>query len=398
MEILFLKGNSGHSLLGLGAKAKFRMEDEDVSALDDFLASHKGEWIFTALSYDLKENLHGLASHNRDRIEFPKALLVIPETVLRISGWESEVVAGTLTPEQEAIVAKLVNDLEQDSALERELIPTTSKTNYISQVNKLKDQLQYGSIYEVNYCQEYYLDNALIENEVAFFHRLESLTDTPFSAYWRVDEFSVFCASPERFLERKGNILRSQPIKGTIKRGQSHEEDEALKEELLNNPKERAENVMIVDLVRNDLSQLATKGSVKVDELFGIYSFQTVHQMISTISCTQRDGLRFSEILKATFPMGSMTGAPKISAMKHIEEHEDFKRGLYSGSLGYIAPNGDFDLNVVIRSIICNREKKTINCPVGSAITIRSEAEAEYEECRVKIHSFLGRLSLLEQK
>ena len=195
--------------------------------------------------------------------------------------------------------------------------------------------------------------------------------------------------SPERFIQRKGNKLSSSPIKGTSKRGKDVAEDEHLKKLLYNDPKERSENVMIVDLVRNDLSKLALDNTVKVDELFGIHTFETVHQMISTISCEVPTKTTFSEILHATFPMGSMTGAPKVSAMKLIEKHEDFKRGLYSGSVGLMAPNGDFDFNVVIRSLLYNYKNQYLSCAVGSAITIKATPEDEFNECMLKAQKLI---------
>jgi para-aminobenzoate synthetase component 1 len=146
---------------------------------------------------------------------------------------------------------------------------------------------------------------------------------------------------------------------------------------------------MIVDLVRNDLSQIAAKDSVKVDELCAIYSFETVHQMISKISCELDNSVGFTAILEACFPMGSMTGAPKIAAMQQIEAHEDFKRGLYSGSIGLIEPNGDFDFNVVIRSLLYNRNSQYLSCAVGSAITIGANAEDEYQECLLKAEKLI---------
>jgi para-aminobenzoate synthetase component 1 len=191
-------------------------------------------------------------------------------------------------------------------------------------------------------------------------------------------------ASPERFLMMDGDKLVSQPIKGTIKRGENSEDDERLKRELFSSDKERTENVMIVDLVRNDLSRIAKRASVKVDELFGIYSFRQVHQMISTVSCEVKDGITFTDIIKSTFPMGSMTGAPKVSAMKLIEEYESTKRGLYSGAVGYITPDGDFDFSVVIRSVMYNAENRYLSFMVGSAITAGCDAEKEYEECLLK--------------
>ncbi|MGB2088637.1 MAG: chorismate-binding protein, partial [Psychroflexus salarius] len=154
--------------------------------------------------------------------------------------------------------------------------------------------------------------------------------------------------------------------------------------QLATDPKELAENIMIVDLVRNDLSKLATKASVKVDELCRIYTFEQVHQMISTISCELKPNIDFTSILEATFPMGSMTGAPKIEAMKLAEAYETTKRGLYSGSIGYITPNGDFDFNVVIRSLLYNAKRAYLSYMVGSAITDQSIPENEYQECLLK--------------
>ena len=236
---------------------------------------------------------------------------------------------------------------------------------------------------------KFYAENVQIEHPAEVYFKLNEITQAPFSCYISMPDFEVFCGSPERFIKKQSNKLISQPIKGTSKRGKSKQEDVGLKSILLNDPKERAENVMIVDLVRNDLSRIAKKNSVSVDELFGIYTFETVHQMISTISCEIEDSITFTDILKATFPMGSMTGAPKHSAMQLIEKHEDFQRGLYSGSIGYIAPNGDFDFNVVIRSLIYNTKNKYLSCPVGGAITIQSKPEAEYDECNTKVQSIL---------
>jgi para-aminobenzoate synthetase component I len=215
------------------------------------------------------------------------------------------------------------------------------------------------------------------------------LTKAPFSSFLQFDDFSAFCGSPERFLQKKGDVLRSEPIKGTSKRGKTDEEDEQLKNNLQNDAKERSENIMVVDLVRNDLSKIAIKDSVKVEELCALYSFKTVHQLISTITCTVEEKTSFTDIIKATFPMGSMTGVPKIKAMQIIEEFESFKRGLYSGSIGYIMPNGDFDFNVVIRSLLYNKKEKYLSCSVGGAITSLSSAQEEYKECLVKVKRIL---------
>lgn len=191
-------------------------------------------------------------------------------------------------------------------------------------------------------------------------------------------------ASPERFLKRNGTHVVSQPIKGTARRAENMEEDEGLKEALRTDEKERSENIMIVDLVRNDLSHYASKGSVIVEELCKIYTFEQVHQMISTITASVALEIDSVDLIKSVFPMGSMTGAPKIAAMQLIEKLESTKRGLYSGAIGYFAPNGDFDFNVVIRSILYNAEKQFVSFSVGSAITARSVPEKEYEECLLK--------------
>ncbi len=238
-------------------------------------------------------------------------------------------------------------------------------------------------IYEVNFCQEFYAEDAKIDPLQTYLD-LNKISQSPFSCFYRLDDKYLMCASPERFMKKTGRKLVSQPIKGTIKRGATREEDDRLKNCLLNSPKEKSENVMIVDLVRNDLSRTAKKGSVKAEELYGIYTFRQVHQMISTISSELRDDVHFIDAIKNAFPMGSMTGAPKVRAMELIELYESTKRGLYSGAVGYITPEGDFDFNVVIRSILYNSTEKYVSFMAGGAITDKSMPENEYEECLLK--------------
>jgi para-aminobenzoate synthetase component 1 len=252
----------------------------------------------------------------------------------------------------------------------------------------LKQHIQSGDIYEINFCQEFFSE-ATQFNPLETYINLKQFSPTPFSAYYRSNHHYLICASPERFLMKKGNEVISQPIKGTIKRGTDIVEDEKLKKQLKNDEKERAENIMIVDLVRNDLSRIAKEGSVKVNELCKIYSYPQLHQMISTISAKVDKQLDFTEIIKACFPMGSMTGAPKIKAMELIEKYESFKRGLFSGSVGYITPEGDFDFNVVIRSLFYNSVNHYLSFMVGSAITAKSDPEKEYEECLLKAKGIL---------
>lgn len=277
----------------------------------------------------------------------------------------------------------------KDAALNEPFKARTPQSRYTLQFDQLKNALQRGDIYEVNYCQEFYAEQCSIERPIALFGRLNELTKAPHAAYFQTDGHYVLCASPERFIQKTGKLLRSEPIKGTAPRSKDQRQDAHFATSLQNNPKERAENIMIVDLVRNDLSQIATKNSVQVDELCQIYSFETVHQMISKISCELDQSVGFSEILKACFPMGSMTGAPKIAAMQQIEAHEDFKRGLYSGSIGLIDPDGDFDFNVVIRSLLYNRKTQYLSCAAGSAITIGANAEDEFQECLLKAEKLI---------
>jgi para-aminobenzoate synthetase component 1 len=258
-----------------------------------------------------------------------------------------------------------------------------SKKNYLEKVTGLLNHLHRGDIYEANFCMEFYAENSQI-NPQEKFEKLNAISQTPFAVYFKNNQHYLLSATPERYLRKQGNDLISQPIKGTAKRFLDKTEDEKSKQNLASDPKERAENIMITDLVRNDLSRTAQKGSVQVKELCGIYSFKQVHQMISTITSKLDPKHSLVEVLRLAFPMGSMTGAPKISVMKIIEELEETKRGLYSGAIGYYSPNGDFDFNVVIRSILYNQDKKYVSFSVGSAITSFSNPEKEYEECLLK--------------
>ena len=246
-----------------------------------------------------------------------------------------------------------------------------------------------GDIYEANYCMEYFAEQASI-NPLTVYSNLNTISQAPFSVFLKLDKQFLLSASPERYLKKIEQKVISQPIKGTAKRNENPEEDAALIERLKNDPKEQAENVMIVDLVRNDLSKTAIKNSVKVTEQCAIYSFKQVHQMISTIESEVDLDVSVAKLLKSTFPMGSMTGAPKVSAMQIIEKLENTKRGLYSGSVGYCTPNGDFDFNVIIRSILYNAQNKYLSFSVGSAITAASDVEKEYEECKLKANAMFS--------
>jgi para-aminobenzoate synthetase component 1 len=264
-----------------------------------------------------------------------------------------------------------------------------SQDNYEQRFEAIKEHIQQGDIYEMNFCHEFYAENAEI-NPFETYTKLNELTNAPFSTFYKNKENYILCGSPERYIKKEGDKIITQPIKGTAKRGKTEEEDEQIKLELSQNEKERSENIMIVDLVRNDLSKTAKRASVKVEELCKVYTFDTVHQMISTVISEIKKTTHPVEVLRTTFPMGSMTGAPKVESMKIIEELETTKRGVYSGAIGYFKPNQDFDFNVVIRSLLYNQKKKYLSFMVGGAITNKANAEDEYKETLLKAEAMIN--------
>ena len=348
---------------------------------------NKSDYIFGYFSYDLKNDIEDLKSENNDNLLFPalhffvpKNVLIINENILSIISKDS----SSDTIYNEIISQKLNNETVTKNMFK----PVFSKLEYIKTVEKIKNHIQLGDIYEANFCQEFYSKNTKIFPSNVF-SNLVKISPTPYSVYYKINNNYLMCSSLERFVTRKANKVISQPIKGTVRRDKDKAKDNELINQLKNDKKEVAENVMIVDLVRNDLSKFANKGTVKVEEMFGIYTFPQVHQMISTISAEITPELDSVDIIKNMFPMGSMTGAPKIRAMKLIEKYEKTKRGLYSGSVGYFTPNGDFDFNVVIRSLLYNSENEYLSFQVGGAITINSDPIKEYEECLVKAKGML---------
>jgi para-aminobenzoate synthetase component 1 len=267
----------------------------------------------------------------------------------------------------------------------------TPKNKYIEKVIQLKDHIQRGNIYEINYCIQFQAQNIEID-PLSVFTKLHGLAKAPYSALFKDGNEFIISASPELFLKKEGDHISTKPIKGTIKRGQNPEEDLRLKTELQNNIKERTENVMAVDVARNDLSVFAEKGSVHVNKLYTIETFETVHQMVSTVSCLIKKNTPFEKIIGSAFPMASMTGAPKLRAMQLIDEFEDFERNYYSGAMGIIDEKGDYTLSVIIRSIFYNQETKQLSIAVGGAITYLSDPEKEYEECLLKANALLKAL------
>lgn len=368
---------------GIGAKAVLRV-DEVGNAFEQLLGfyqQHKS-WLLGYFSYDLKNEVENLSSHNSDGLSFPALYFFVPQVLVLIK--ENTVTIACDNPQEawQNILAAPV--IETEGATTANFCAKVDKPTYIKKVEKLRKHIEEGDVYELNLCMEFFANNAEI-NPLNTYRSLQQISPVPFGAYCKLENnLYALCASPERFLMKQGTKLISQPIKGTAKRSKNNQQDEALKKELQNSEKERAENVMIVDLVRNDLARSAFTGTIKVEELFGIYSFAQVHQMISTISAHIRPEINSIEALKNAFPMGSMTGAPKVKAMELIEYFEESRRGLYSGTIGYITPDGNFDFNVVIRSLLYNHQKGYASYHVGSAITYDSNPEAEYDECILK--------------
>ncbi len=344
------------------------------------------DWLFGYLSYDLKNDTEALTSENFDGLHFPDLFFYQPKKLFLAKGNELEIRYLHFCDDEFEEDWKEIISLTTDFEVTAATLPIQQRISeeaYKQKVGKMLDYIHRGDLYEANFCMEFYAENAQID-PLDTFLKLNAISKPPFAVFFKNHKQFLLSASPERYLKKEGDTLISQPIKGTAKRFLDFVEDEKSKNELATNAKERAENIMITDLVRNDLSHTAQKGSVQVTELCGIYSFLQVHQMISTITSrldTQYTGV---DVLRFTFPMGSMTGAPKISVMKIIEELEETKRGLYSGAVGYFTPEGDFDFNVVIRSILYNQENKYLSFSVGSAITSLSVPEKEYQECLLK--------------
>ncbi len=391
--IAYLNSNDGTALLAFGEIDSLTIHSGiSLGLLDEFISKHADKYLFGCLNYNLKNEIESLTTRLEDHHNFPLVQFFVPTCVVKLDHENFEFLQGEKTNENfEFLNYFLEEETDQNfHDLSIDWKSRTRKDQYIQNILNLQKQIVQGNIYEVNYCQEFYAENVHIEYPLDFYFKLNEITKAPFSAFFQKNNNTIFCGSPERYLKRTNNKIISQPIKGTARRNTDSKTDSEIIRKLQTDPKERAENIMIVDLVRNDLSKIAVPNSVQVDELCGVYTFETVHQMISTISCDVAPSTSFVDIIKATFPMGSMTGAPKLRAMQLIDEFEDFSRGIYSGTIGYIAPNGDFDLNVVIRSMMYNTQTKYLSCPVGGAITLDSNPEKEFEECQTKIARILG--------
>lgn len=363
-----------------------------VQQLQEFI-SKRHNWIFGHLAYDLKNEIEQSDSSNADHVQFPDLFFFEPEILIRFD--KKEMIIESRGQDEQQILQEILAASESKPHANRSIpiLNRIQKHEYISIIEKLKQHILRGDCYEINFCQEFYAENVSID-PVAVYRELSVISPNPFSAFYRLNDQYLLCASPERFLQKRGNKIVSQPIKGTYRRMFDAHEDDQQRKKLFNSSKERSENVMVVDLVRNDLSKICGEGTVKPDELYGIYSFPQVHQMISTISGDLREDISFAEIIRATFPMGSMTGAPKKKVLELIEKYEKTKRGIFSGAVGYITPGNDFDFNVVIRSIMYNARNRYVSFQTGSAITFYSDAEKEWEECLLKAHALMQALNI----
>jgi len=391
-EVVFLDSNQYHQKyssydLVLAVDAFTSIKTDYENAFQDLYQyqSQTKDWLFGYLSYDLKNDTEALHSNNFDGLEFPDLFFFQPKKLFLIKENEVEIQYLRLCDDEIETdfdeILSITTITHHPSSIN--IKQRISKENYLSRVSKMLEHIHRGDIYEANFCMEFYAEKVQIK-PLEIYQKLNAISEPPFAVYFKNNFQYLLSASSERYLRKEGLKVISQPIKGTARRSFDVEQDEQLKSDLALNEKERSENIMIVDLVRNDLSHTATKGSVQVEELCQIYTFKQVHQMISTVVSEVENTTSPIEILRTTFPMGSMTGAPKISAMQIIEELEETKRGLYSGAVGYFTPTGDFDFNVVIRSVLYNANNQYLSFSVGSAVTSQAIPEMEYEECLLK--------------
>ncbi|MFZ4862832.1 anthranilate synthase component I family protein [Sphingobacterium sp. Mn56C] len=403
-QVCFLQSNGYsdaysalESILAVDARDTFTaMAGHAFMDLEDFKARYPKQWVLGFFGYDLKNEIERLHTSFDNPLDFPDAYFFVPKIVFKFYGDRVEIDAPSPMEIYHQVMV-----MDNTCALPEQhcspfspivLRKRMSKVAYFEAFAKMQHHIKRGDIYEVNLCQEFYAEKANID-PLATYRKLNLLSPTPFSTFFKLGDKYILSASPERFLAKRDQTLISQPIKGTAPRGKTIEEDERMKHTLQTNPKEIAENVMIVDLVRNDMTLSAQPGTVAAERKLEVHSFKQVHQLISTITCTQKNGLSPIAAIKNIFPPGSMTGAPKIRAMELCDNVELSRRGVYAGAVGYFAPNEDFDFNVVIRTLLYNKTRQYLSFHTGGALTFDAVAEDEYNECILKasaITSVLG--------
>ena len=397
-EISFFNSNGApdewgrfERVLAVKALHSFCADDDVLDQLQQFLVKHQCEFIPGFLSYDLKNEIENLRTSATDKLGFPAAYFFVPTITVRWAANQVQIQADDPVAVYQSICDTTIPQI--DATLDLHLRSRWTKEEYLDAFDKVQQHIQRGDIYEVNLCQEFFSENANI-SPIDIYLKLNAVSPTPFSNFFRVRHHFIMSASPERFLAKRKGKLISQPIKGTAKRGITKHEDQIIINRMLQSQKEIAENVMIVDLVRNDLTRSALPGTVEATRLFEIQSFKQVHQMISTITCTQDPKVPNMDVFRHTFPAGSMTGAPKIAAMRICDQIEDSKRGVYAGSIGYFDTlHDEFDFNVVIRSILYNQQEHYLSFHTGGAVTNQALAEQEYQECLLKASAILHALN-----
>jgi len=401
-EISFFNSNGApdewgrfESVLAVKALHSFCADDDVLDQLQQFLVKHQCEFIPGFLSYDLKNEIEDLHTSAIDKLGFPAAYFFVPTITVRWAANQVHIQADDPVAVYQSICDTTIPQI--DATLDLHLRSRWTKEEYLDAFDKVQQHIQRGDIYEVNLCQEFFSENANI-SPIDIYLKLNAVSPTPFSNFFRVGHHFIMSASPERFLAKRKGKLISQPIKGTAKRGVTKHEDQLIINRMLQSQKEIAENVMIVDLVRNDLTRSALPGTVEATRLFEIQSFKQVHQMISTITCTQDPKVPNMDVFRHTFPAGSMTGAPKIAAMRICDQIEDSKRGVYAGSIGYFDTlHDEFDFNVVIRSLLYNQQEHYLSFHTGGAVTNQALAEQEYQECLLKASALLYALDTVVQ-
>ena len=382
--------SSIEAILAVDSRNTFQSDDTSTfEKLEDFKTKHPDTWMFGFFGYDLKNEIEDLSTSFPNPLGFPNAYFFIPKILIQFYRDRVEITA----PDPDKVFREITRCqiVATPARFEGMIRKKMSKAAYLDAFNLLKQHIQRGDIYEINLCQEFYANDALID-PLATYSLLNKISPTPFSTFFKIGDQYILSASPERFLAKRGTTLISQPIKGTAPRGATPEEDISIMEELRHNPKEIAENVMIVDLVRNDMTRSAEPGSVAAEKKLEIKSYKQVHQLVSTITCTKSKKISDIEAIRNIFPPGSMTGAPKISAMHLCNEYETSRRGIYAGTVGYFAPDGDFDFNVIIRTILYNQSERYLSFHTGGAITFSADAEKEYAECLLKAKAILKTL------
>jgi para-aminobenzoate synthetase component 1 len=373
-------------LLATGAEATFDSWEA--------IPRRGGKWLFGHLNYEACRQTGGYhlpvegASKERPS-EWPEVHFFHPQLVISCRRGSGEISIETFS---EAVpdAAALRMEIEALAVPPPAPLPhlkfqkDLSENAYLETIEKLRTHIWEGDCYEINICNYREASTGEHMDPLAVWTRLSQSSPAPFGMFYKTSSHWAVGASPERYLRVVDNTVWSQPIKGTAPRGATLEEDVALKEVLRTSPKEQAENVMIVDLTRSDLARVCEVGSVEVEELFGVYTFPKVHQLISTVRGTLAAGKTVFDALIASFPMGSMTGAPREKVMELIAQYERRERGLFSGTVGYIEPAGNADFNVVIRTVFGDSQTGKVHFNTGGAITWHSEARAEWAEMCLK--------------